>query len=149
MWWQPWLFITSISSCMLHQRKHKFIIHSVLFLSFCNHCSLLNHGLSFHISSSFTAVIFHMDHFLCLFSVCPPLILSSHFFAPFLLQSSGQQIPVVVESCIRFINLHGESVLRYRNKPCWEQYRPRKWVGVCVRVCTTVLGTLSIYEHAT
>lgn len=28
----------------------------------------------------------------------------------FFLQSSGQQIPVVVESCIRFINLHGESV---------------------------------------
>lgn len=25
-------------------------------------------------------------------------------------QSSGQQIPVVVESCIRFINLHGESL---------------------------------------
>lgn len=32
-------------------------------------------------------------------------------FVDHLLQSSGQQIPVVVESCIRFINLHGGRVL--------------------------------------
>uniref|UniRef100_A0A3Q0RAV1 Rho GTPase activating protein 4 n=1 Tax=Amphilophus citrinellus TaxID=61819 RepID=A0A3Q0RAV1_AMPCI len=36
------------------------------------------------------------------------ILFPSHLFLTILLlQSSGQQIPVVVESCIRFINLHG------------------------------------------
>lgn len=35
----------------------------------------------------------------------------SEIYCLFLIQASGQQIPIVVESCIRYINLHGESSL--------------------------------------
>lgn len=91
--------------------------------------------------------------FLCI-SICTLITPSSLIF---LLQSSGQQIPVVVESCIRFINLHGESVFMvyYSILLQWAMLRELwplrmrstvlRWKYIFVYLCAILYGTSCIY----
>lgn len=94
--------------------KNIHFYHSVLFRSSCIPLALFCRCFPCIVS-----VFTHSCYFLCcslslhLYLLSPSdsnTLLSSPPLLVCLLQSSGQQIPVVVESCIRFINLHGESI---------------------------------------
>lgn len=117
-------------------------------LTFTNH--IRKHLYLLFLSSSAVLICLHTFFFLLylfffffltfflLISVCFPfrsLTLSSPSLLISLLQSSGQQIPVVVESCIRFINLHGESVFILKQQTIMEEQGEGESTCLSVQSC--------------